>query len=179
MISQEEKEIIYLETKRRLEADLEAVKCPERARCLFWTLHGIDVIREHGTRAIVQAGSAFFPLCRPDQDDGTMNTHFGYQWSPNELPSLISRANGWLPEMHVWIGLPRTQEIVDFTTQFQPAQAEVIGEKWIGDPPPKYLWGKVGSLFDAMYEPEAGATLFVLKAVAKLYSPERARKLVS
>lgn len=165
----------YLEVDRRVNAG----EIPKQGACLFWTMHGIEVLRERGIRAILQAGSAFWPRIRADQDDGRCNTHFGYKWSPAEPASMAAIAEGRLPEMHVWIGIPISGEIVDFTTKFWPDQAmELTGETWPGTPPPDIFWDTPNMLPGAWYTHSRDAALFALKAIMALYGLDRAKGMM-
>jgi hypothetical protein len=81
--------------------------------CLYYAHPTIATLRKHGYQAVIQAGSLQWPRIRPEDDDGVMNTHFAYEWSPHEPASAMSVALGNLPEMHVWVGLIDSQEITD------------------------------------------------------------------
>ena len=69
------------------------------------------------TRPSIQAGSLQWPRIKPEDDDGVMNTHFAYMWTPGAYDSAMSVLMGNLPEMHVWVGIVDRQEVVDFTTE--------------------------------------------------------------
>ena len=46
-----------------------------------------------------------------------------------------------LPEMHVWLACPDSGELIDFSTGLWPeACREMIGEEWLAERPPEYLW---------------------------------------
>ena len=72
--------------------------------CLYYAHHTLSVLWRHGFRAVVQAGSLQWPRIRKEEDDGQINTHFAYEWSPQTPESAMSVAMGNLPEMHVWVG---------------------------------------------------------------------------
>jgi hypothetical protein len=90
----------------------------------------------------------------PELDDGTSPTHFAYEWDPESpvarlarvgMSPVIRRGDGWvaasLPEMHVWLGCPRSGEVIDFTVGLWPAAClATIGAQWLAPPPPEYLW---------------------------------------
>ncbi len=108
--------------------------------CLYWAAFGVTEIRSWGRPAIIQAGTASWPRIRPEEDDGVMATHFSYVWTPGSRPD---HAAGKLPEMHVWIALPDTLEVVDFTTSLWPDQCrKVTGMEWTAPDPPPWIWTK-------------------------------------
>ena len=98
--------------------------------CLFYAHHTAAVFWRHRHRVVIQAGSLQWPRVRREEDDGGMNTHFAYVWTPGAYDSALSVAMGNLPEMHVWVGILDTQEIVDFTTRHLRAAAEARGMAW-------------------------------------------------
>lgn len=151
----------------------------DTALCFYYGVATVETLRAHGVRAVIQAGSASWPRVRPEQDDGVMATHFSYEWSPHEMPSRMMLAKGGMPEMHVWVGLPETSEIVDMTTGLWPAQAKRIGGfDWLGDQPPKFFWGSKLPK-GVHYTPVSDAVAFCLWAAGQTWGMERAKGLVS
>lgn len=174
------RERIYQEVAEKVRGDARIGGTFPSARCLFWSMYGIESLRARGLYAILQAGSAVWRVVRPEDDDGKVNTHFGYMWSPNETPSQMAMAAGLMPEMHVWIGLPDCQELVDFCTGFWPEQARILGGyEWKADLPPKFFWGTADELSGARYTPEFEAVKTALMFVAREYGRDRAVKLVT
>jgi hypothetical protein len=120
-------------------------------RCVYDAAAVIACAREHGVTLCVQAGSALWPHKRPEEDDGVSPSHFGYVWDPQAV-GVVSRVqecrhalrNGGtaiLPEIHVWAGDVRTQELVDLTTRYWPEQAMRVAQlEWTAPAPPDYLW---------------------------------------
>lgn len=95
-------------------------------------------LARHGIRAVLQAGSAQWRCM--DEDDGVSPTHFAYMW---ELSAQTKQrvAENKLPELHCWIGIPSTQEIVDISTRHLVEEAERrAGIKWTAPLPPDYIW---------------------------------------
>jgi hypothetical protein len=44
--------------------------------------------------------------------------------------------------MHVWVGLPDSSELVDFSTgTFRKLAQERFGLRWLGPDPPAFIWG--------------------------------------
>lgn len=124
------------------------------AYCLYWALTGMRALRRRGVDAQLQAGTAYWPNVRPEQDDGVSCNVFGYEFKAT--PRVVRQAvEGEMPEMHCWIGVYETQEIIDFTTGYWPEQAKRLADMdWPGDLPPKYLWCKVNELPDGViYHP--------------------------
>lgn len=150
--------------------------------CLFHAYFGLlELLKTPGApRMVLQAGTAYWPRLRHDQDDGKpeTSTHFGFEWDAR-LPAdyapfacALGTATGrasWVPlrEVHVWIGAPETRELVDFTTGLWPAAcASLAGMDWPGDPPPEFFWGQ--SLPDGVrYEPGREATTHALTCLQK------------
>lgn len=149
--------------------------------CFFYAVATVEAIRAAGPRAILQAGSCLWPRIRKDQDDGKCNTHFGYQWSPKDLASLLAIAQGALPEMHLWAAIPDQHEVVDFTTSQWPAQAmKLCGYDWPGDRPPEYLWAQVNRLHSGVtYDADFNAIRLAVRMAIDLLGAGRAKELIS
>lgn len=173
------KEAAYEEVAARIRGDERIGGSFPSARCIFWSMYGVEVLRALGLRAILQAGTALWRIVRPEDDDGKRDTHFGYVWSPGEPASKEALKAGFMPEMHVWIGLPDSQEIVDFCTGFWPTQAQLLGGyDWRADLPPKYFWGTAAELKGAKYAPEFDAVKAALAFIAREYGRDRALAII-
>jgi hypothetical protein len=75
--------------------------------------------------------------------------------------------------MHVWLASPDSGEVIDFTTGLWPeACRETIGEQWLAERPPEYLW-TFGSRLPAgvRYMPDRDAIDLVI-AVLRLQDRE-------
>jgi hypothetical protein len=136
------------------------IQVMERGACLYYTACLMYVANAHGVRLVPQAGSAAWPCVDfPFPLNG--NTHFAYQWQGIHHPTVVSRIEkGLMPEMHVWAGCIETQEIVDVTTRYLPAQCELqAGIAWLAPEPPRFFWGK-GQDMPAhwVYSPKRDAT---------------------
>lgn len=166
-----EKDAIFRETQARATAFARDRGIPEEATCLYLSYYGALALGERGLRPLIQAGSADWPRVRPEDDDGRTETHFGYMWSPRELPSILALDAGLMPEMHVWIGLPDSGEIVDFSTGFFPAQArKLMDYDWPEDlRPPPYYWGGASGLGRAFYKAEWDAIGRALSYVRDIF----------
>lgn len=137
-------------------ARAEAGDAPLIGRCLDLAWHGYRILKAWpgAPRTIIQAGSAQWPRVPPHLDDGVSPTHFAYEWDPDSqfaqllrlgVFPLVQAADGHvaasLPEIHVWLACPDTQEIIDFTSGVWPAACEAtLGLPWLADLPPDYLW---------------------------------------
>lgn len=138
-----------------------------RGSCLYWTLTGAAVLQRLGYRPLLQAGSLSWPIVPPDQDDGRSPTHFTYEWSPERPESQAALKLGLLPEIHIWIGLPDQNELVDFSTRWLPAQAAREGLVWRTLAPPDFLWCGPSELPErVVYRPDLGAIRFILNFIA-------------
>ena len=140
--------------------------------CLFYAHQTVSVLWQHGYRAVIQAGSLQWPRIRREEDDGVMNTHFAYEWTPHAPESAFSVALGNLPEMHVWVGLVDRQEIVDFTTRHLKAAALTLGMAWTAPDPPPYVWCLANETPDwVVYRPNREASLYACTLLKRLFNP--------
>ena len=140
--------------------------------CLYYAHHTLSVLWRHGFQAVVQAGSLQWPRIRKEDDDGAMNTHFAYEWSPHDPASAMSVAIGNLPEMHVWVGIVDRQELVDFTTRHLKAACAAVGMAWTAADPPQYLWCPAGQLPDwVVYRPNREASIYACTLLKRLFDP--------
>lgn len=139
---------------------------PLGARCLYWSYQLVLRLAKEGVRGLIQAGDAMWPRVRPEQDDGVSPTHFSYVWDKHEAMDKILR--GIFPEIHVWVGIPESQTIIDLTTKYWPERCQqLIGCDWPGDKPPDYLWVHGDELPNGViYNPKVDATLFAMHHVA-------------
>ena len=84
--------------------------------CLYYAHHTAAVLWRHNLPAVIQAGSLQWPRVRREEDDGQLDTHFAYMWTPTAPESALSVALGNLPEMHVMgrhSGQPRDRGLHD------------------------------------------------------------------
>ena len=117
----------------------------ERHRACLWYAAGAAsfVERVLGERVILQGGSASWRRVRAEDDDGEVTTHYSYRFEWDER-ALVELALGNLPEMHCWLAVPRTKEIIDLSVKHQQeACLQLAGMHWPGDPLPEYLWLQV------------------------------------
>jgi hypothetical protein len=140
--------------------------------CLYYAHHTVSVLWRHGHRAVIQAGSLQWPRVRREEDDGQINTHFAYEWTPQSPESALSVVLGNLPEMHVWVGLVDRQEIVDFTTRHLKAAALALGMTWTAADPPPHLWCPVSGTPDwVVYRPNRDASIYACVLLKRLFDP--------
>jgi hypothetical protein len=123
---------IIQETNRKFNEMFSDIDIPHR-RCLHWAVVTCMVLREHGHRACINAGTANF---RANYLPDPYPTHIGFFWqneSPEQLVAHIK--SGSLPEMHCWAVIPELRMIIDPTVQFLKTIAEESGIEWaFGDP---------------------------------------------
>jgi hypothetical protein len=139
--------------------------------CLYWAAYGIEELEKRGVRACFQAGSCFWPRIRMADVGNYPETdpiNFGYQWDDAMTArEAVVRAltTGRLPEIHVWLGLTATQEIIDFTAGYFPANCDkLLHHDWPGAVPPEFFWGTYGALPDGVvYRPSPVATIAAAK----------------
>lgn len=137
--------------------------------CLPFATHGAYVInQETGLTPILQAGSADFRYIHPKYDDGQINTHFSYHWDPEHPATMEAVTLGKMPEVHCWLAIRETREIVDFSTGFIERQALRRGLLWQNDPLPDFVWFKEGEQPPGLrYLPDIDAIQFILAFLTK------------
>ena len=144
--------------------------------CIYYANTVANLLHRHGLHVVIQAGSLQWPRIRRAEDDGVTNSHFAYMWSPHTTASLRSMSIGNLPEMHVWVGLIESQELVDFSTRHFKEAAQKLGMTWTADSPPPYVWCPANQLPDwVRYTPNREATLFACHILEKLFHPRYLR----
>jgi hypothetical protein len=123
-------------------------------------------IAKRGVRTVLQSGSAAWRFKAPACDDGGA-THYSYQFNPADQASAARLAIGGMPEVHCWVGIPSTGELIDLTTGFLPEllMAALPLEKWTMPPPQPFFWGTADSLPDGW---QYRATLEAIHLVFKL-----------
>jgi hypothetical protein len=144
---------------------------------IAWQGHHLIKSLPAAPRTIIQAGSASWPRVPPELDDGQGPTHFSYEWDKDSdaarllrlgLALVVRRADGLvacsLPEVHVWLACPETQELIDFSAGLLPAACKAaIGLEWLAPAPPDYLWAACTALPDGVsYRPSREAIDCVL-----------------
>ena len=140
--------------------------------CLYYAHHTAAVLWRHNLRAVIQAGSLQWPRVRREEDDGQLDTHFAYMWTPTAPESALSVALGNLPEMHAWVGILDSQEIVDFTTRHLRSAAEARGMAWTAADPPRYLWCPAANTPDwVVYHPNRDASIYACTILRRLFDP--------
>lgn len=154
-----DKELIVKAVNERM--DLCYPKAKHHRICLIWAFETMVKLRQNGVDALIQAGTAMWPFKNKDQDDGISNTHFSYQFEDTAFNRrMMTRSQ--LPEMHVWVGIPASKEIVDLTTKFWPQQAKELEDiEWQGNKPPEYFWSNEFPP-EVLYQPSKVATLFAI-----------------
>lgn len=169
-LTQADKDLLYRRVQGRMRRWYGETAMLNGMACLYWMHAGVVTLLHHNVHAVCAAGSAHWQ-CQPD--DGKMS-HFGFEWGgdpEHELRRQVILSGGsiGLPEMHCWIWLPHTQEIVDFSAGHVPTLAKAMGFEWQAElVPPGYIWARVQSLFPrAVYIPNRDATqLAVVKLLA-------------
>jgi hypothetical protein len=163
----EEKLDIYRATSARY-LQWYADQAEQGGRCFYWALTLMGVLLQSGYRALIQAGSMSWPIVLPGQDDSKAPTHFSYEWSPWREESQVALKLGLLPEIHVWVGLPDQNELLDFATKFLPEQAAKEGLAWRTPYPPDFLWCGPSELPEGvLYKPDLNAIGFILDRISK------------
>lgn len=140
--------------------------------CLYYMQAGMVELHQHGIDCRAAAGTAHFHM---QPDDGKM-THFSMVWrgDPKAQERRVATLTGDqvpLPEMHCWIYLPSTKEVVDFSAGHVPTLAKAMGFQWKTEPPPPYIWARPESLFPrAIYLPNRDATRLAINILVASHS---------
>ena len=117
------------------------------------------VLKDAGYEAGIQAGSSFWPYKSILLDDKDTNT-FGYEFDTKA--AALALINGKPPEIHVWVGIADTQEILDFTTEYQVKQCKkMLGHDWSPELKlPEFIWHNVEDCLKRAwhYKPSRAAT---------------------
>lgn len=108
--------------------------------CFYWALTGAQTLIRHGLKPSLYAGNVSWPILQ--EDDGVSPTHFSYIWSPTSARSLAAMAQGYMPEVHIWLALKATGELVDFSTGEFKMIALKQGFPWRAADPPEFLWSR-------------------------------------
>ena len=132
---------------------------------LYWTYFLFEELRTAGVSACVQAGSISWLLVPKNVPAGDYKgaRHFTRTWDLKSKASKLALRIRGLPEMHTWVGIPSTQEIVDLSTGFLPAEYNSHNrEGWpVSTLPPSYVWNRVDQLPPgAWYTPWPDAGIF-------------------
>ncbi len=136
------------------------------AACLYWALATAEALHRRGERVCVQAGTLEWPCVA--HDDGVSPTHFSYAWEPGSEATRERVAQDLMPEVHCWVALPDSGEVVDLSTKYLRAQAARLGVQWTGSEPPDYLWATAAELPDGVrYVPCLEAIKWLLGQVAR------------
>ena len=139
--------------------------------CLYWAQVGCVELWKRGVRALPQAGSMSWPILMPGdpEDDGVRPTHLSYEWGEGGVDSQLAIGMGALPEVHVWIGIPGTGEIVDFSTRWLRLAAERLGLEWRTPEPPNYVWCRGEDLpAGVVYQPKLDAIFAMMARIGKM-----------
>lgn len=110
--------------------------------CLRLAGVACHVLKDAGLTVAMQAGSAFWPYKHILLSDEDTNC-FGYEYSSRDTARHILM--GQPPEIHVWVGIGETNEIVDFTAGFQRDQCKsMLGHDWSDECAlPDFIWHNV------------------------------------
>jgi hypothetical protein len=167
MLSNAEKDAIATAAQRMVEHFV-IPKGVERWRaCLWYSFGAIPFLKKVlKTRVIAQAGTASWPRIRMEDDDGEVMTHFSYVFDAHHEMTAMSLALRQLPEMHCWLALPETGEVIDLSAGFQAEACEKhSGHLWEAPPPPSYYWFPVtGGPEHVHYDPDPVATRIAIIA---------------
>lgn len=162
-----QKNLIHLHVRQRMARWYGDERGNTGMSCLYWMQCGMIELQLFGIRSLPMAGSASFEF---QPDDGKMS-HFSFIWNgdPNAemRRSVVPTAGAIpLPEMHCWIYLPDSGEVVDFSTGYIPTLAKAMGFEWKATLPPPYIWARPESISPrTIYTPEVDAIKLAVKMI--------------
>lgn len=130
--------------------------------CLYINQVTMKALKDDGRRAVLQAGSVYWPMRR----DALGPVHFGYEFDLSQPFSVEAVQNGLLPEVHIWAALPDEGAIVDFSTgAFKRLAVERHGLEWEEAEPLRYVWGRPPA--GVIYRPQLEAIRYVWRFIAE------------
>lgn len=156
-----------IETARRIFKSFSPLMAESAGTCVYKAAAMVGAGQYHGMTLLPQAGSAFWRRIPKSEDDGTQDTHWGFQFD-----SETALEKGDLPlEVHVWVACVETQEIIDSSTgDWVRSCKEIGGLDWPADPPPDYIWRRFDNpIEDAMYVPDDEATKCACNAIEQIW----------
>jgi hypothetical protein len=126
-------------------------------QCLRWaglTAYVYNQLAGSSKYAIIQAGSAQWKYKDgPDEAD----CYFGYTYNVAEMERRVLDPSdaGMNIEWHVWVGVPKTEEVIDITTAYQSHQMATTAINLPRNTPwepkhalPDYIWLRGQDAFD-------------------------------
>lgn len=139
--------------------------------CLYQSHFLLQELQRDGVRGVVQAGNAHWQRVTDEKlrDESEHLTHVGYQWDPWSIESRVATKCGLLPEMHVWVGIPATRELVDLVPRQFGMLCEALGVPWEAPALPDYLWAQ--NYPGAIYGPDLAATVFAARLLWEMFEP--------
>ena len=139
----------------------------EGGKCVFYSAAALLLFKRLGINVALQAGSLSWPVIHLEEDDGKCNTHFSYMWEGLTTKNVDILVSGRLPEMHVWVVLPDTKSLVDFTTGDLKKHAAKVGVTWSGPEPLEYFWD-THTPSGVVYTPDKVATRVAMQLIHSL-----------
>lgn len=142
--------------------------------CIYWACAVGVALLENKIRGVVQAGSASWPFIEMENDDGISATNYSYVWDKNAGTCVVNVMTilhtVLMPELHAWVGIPETQEVIDPTTRFLKNNVKAAGFEWKRkQDPPQYFWDhKLPA--NTIYEVCPVATRYVLNLIKQIDS---------
>jgi hypothetical protein len=101
-----------IQTARKIFKSLSPLMASSSGTCVYQAAALVGAGQYHGMTLIPQGGSAFWRRVPKSEDDGTKDTHWGFQYDEK-----IAAEKNKLPlEVHVWVACVETQEIIDSST---------------------------------------------------------------
>ena len=112
------KDLMVLRIEERFKQMFSQVPVSLSGGCLYWAGATHKELSLHGLKPRIKAGWMNWPIVPKHLDDGVCSTHFSYEFEAGDpMMNFFSMAAGNLPEMHVWVQLIDTNEIVDLSTR--------------------------------------------------------------
>lgn len=149
---------------------------PDRL-CILKAAAGRAALLRHGAiAASFQGGSAFWPVVKPECDDGVSPNRYGYEWTLTDAVTRLMA--GEVPEVHAWVAFafPVSQVwILDLSAgSFARLGAAALGIAPAAVlPTPEAFWHRASDSlpFEVEYRADANATAAVASLSAELLAP--------
>ena len=92
--------------------------------------------------AVINAGTCYWRCVLPENDDGIINTHYGFKFDIKNAFDSMVKENFNKIEMHCWTAAILNDEryCIDLSTGHLMQRAISEGYTWEGIEPPKYLF---------------------------------------
>lgn len=144
----------------------------QKGACFYYMISTLIVLEDYGFRVTPMAGSAYYKQTK----DGKS---YGYEWSPDTERSRLALEQGGLPEIHCFVGLIDSEEIVDVSVRHVKTLAKSAGFPFEdGIELPDFVWGDP-TTENCCYLAVPAATIFVVSLLNGDTAPQAMMRMKS